>query len=174
MRDSREILTLRHAGLGDAALLRRWDEQPHVLASDPNDEWNWKIELTRTHDWREQLLAEIDGRPIGFIQIIDPAREDSHYWGNVPPNLRAIDIWIGEPTDLGRGYGTRMMRAALERCFAASEVTAALIDPLESNVGARRFYERLGFIPDGPRRFGEDHCMVYRLTRADWLDGLDR
>jgi aminoglycoside 6'-N-acetyltransferase len=164
-----EKLTLRSARPGDAPLLRRWDDQPHVLASDPNDEWNWEVELTRAHDWREQLIAEIDGRPVGFLQIIDPAREDSHYWGDAPPDLRAIDIWIGEPTDLGRGYGTRMMHAALERCFASPDVSAVVIDPLESNVRARRFYERLGFVREGPRRFGDDECMVYRLTRADWL-----
>jgi ribosomal protein S18 acetylase RimI-like enzyme len=59
--------------------------------------------------------------------------------------LRAIDIWIGEAADLGRGYGTRMMRHALERCFADPAVKAVLIDPLASNTRARRFYERLGF-----------------------------
>ena len=51
------------------------------------------------------------------IQIIDPALEESHYWGDVPENLRAIDIWIGEETDLGKGYGTQMMQLALARCF---------------------------------------------------------
>jgi hypothetical protein len=36
---------------------------------------------------------------------------------------------------------------------------------------ALRFYERLGFKPIGPRRFGEDECMVYRLERASWHRG---
>lgn len=56
--------------------------------------------------------------PIGFIQIIDPAREDSHYWGDCPTGLRAIDIWIGEEAYLGQGFGTDMMRLAIDRCFA--------------------------------------------------------
>ncbi len=46
----------------------------------------------RTPDWRSQLIAEIEGRPIGYIQTIDPAREEDHYWGKVPTNLHAIDI----------------------------------------------------------------------------------
>lgn len=62
--------------------------------------------------------------PIGFIQIIDPVREESHYWGDVAENLRAIDIWIGAETDLGKGYGTKMMQLALVRCFADLSVTA--------------------------------------------------
>ena len=107
----------------------------------------------------------MDGRPIGFVQIIDPALEEDHYWGDVPPGLRALDIWIGEAADLGKGYGTEMMREACARCFAEAAVTAILIDPLASNVRAHRFYERLGFRFVERRRFGEDDCCVYRLDR---------
>ena len=160
------MIHLRRATLRDAELLRRWDEQPHVLASDPNDEWGWEVELARDPDWREQWIAEEGGRPIGFLQIIDPAREETRYWGDVPPGLRAIDIWIGDAADLGKGYGTEMMRLALARCFAEPSVSAVLVDPLESNVRAHRFYERLGFRFVERRRFGEDDCCVYRLERG--------
>jgi aminoglycoside 6'-N-acetyltransferase len=102
------------------------------------------------------------------MQIIDPAREDSHYWGDVAEDIRAIDIWIGEETDLGKGYGTKMMQLAISRCFADSSVTAILIDPLASNTRAHRFYERLGFQFLEHRRFGEDECFVYRLSRENW------
>lgn len=161
-------ITLRDANLNDLLLLQHWDNQPHNIASDPNDDWNWQEELGHRPDWREQLVAELDGRPLGFIQIIDPAREESHYWGNVPANLRAIDIWIGEKEDLGQGYGTVMMKLALERCFADNNVTAILIDPLETNVKAHRFYERFGFTFIDKRTFGEDHCFVYQLERKAW------
>ena len=160
-------VTLRPATLGDLELLRHWDEQPHTVASDPDDDWGWETELARKPPWREQLIAEVDGRPVGFLQIIDPAEEDSHYWGDAPPNLRAIDIWIGEASDLNRGYGTAMMKQAIARCFAAPEVTAILIDPLASNTAAHRFYERLGFRFVDRRQFGGDDCFVYRLERDD-------
>lgn len=161
-------ITLRPATLSDVGLLRSWDEQPQVVAADPNDDWSWEVELARTPTWREQLVAELNDRPIGFIQIIDPAQEDSHYWGDVPANLRAIDIWIGEAAELGKGYGTTMMRLALARCFADPLVTTVLIDPLTNNTRAHRFYERLGFKFLEHRRFGDDDCSVYRLDRADW------
>ena len=102
------------------------------------------------------------------MQIIDPAGEPTRYWGDCERNLRAIDIWIGEPDCLGQGLGTQMMTQAIERCFAAPEVTAILIDPLETNTDAQRFYRRLGFEEVGPRRFGDDDCTVMRLTRAGW------
>jgi aminoglycoside 6'-N-acetyltransferase len=158
---------LRPATPADAPLLRRWDEAPHVVASDPNDDWGWETELARSPDWREQLVAEVDGRPIGFVQIIDPAREDGRYWGEIGDNLRAIDLWIGDAANLGRGYGTRIMQLALERCFADPAVRAVLIDPLASNTAAHRFYERLGFRFVERRRFGADDYFVYRLERSE-------
>lgn len=159
---------LRPATPIDLDLLRRWDEAPHVIAADPHDDWNWEVELARNPEWREQLVAEVDDVPIGFVQIIDPAREDSHYWGDCPDSLRAIDIWIGEAGRLGRGFGTRMMTAAIERCFEHPSVQAILIDPLASNARARRFYERLGFRFVEVRRFGDDDCAVYGLDRVSW------
>ena len=103
------------------------------------------------------------------MQIIDPAREATHYWGAVARNLRAIDIWIGEPTYLGRGLGTRMMRWAVARCFAETQVTAVLVDPLARNTRAHRFYRRLGFRFSERRRFDDvSDCCVFRLDRASW------
>ena len=161
-------MNLRSATLADAALLRHWDQQPHVRASDPNDDWAWEVELGKVHDWREQLIAELDGHPIGFIQIIDPAREESRYWGDAPPDLRAIDIWIGEERDLGKGYGTQMMHLALDRCFADPTVTAVLIYPLASNTRAHRFYVRLGFQLVERRQFCQDACFVYWSARTEY------
>jgi aminoglycoside 6'-N-acetyltransferase len=163
-----EKIRLRAAQVDDIPLLTHWDEQPHVIESDPNDDWNWEFELARDPEWREQLVAEADGVPIGFVQIIDPAREDTHYWGECPPNLRAIDIWIGEASYIGRGVGTRIMQLAIERCFSDPSVGAIVIDPLESNTRARRFYEKIGFTFVDIRRFGEDVCAVYCLDREEW------
>jgi aminoglycoside 6'-N-acetyltransferase len=161
-------MRLRTATLCDLELLRRWDEQP-LVACDPNGDWGWEVELDRSPAGREQLIAELKGRPIGFVQIIDPALEDSRYWGEVDAPLRAIDIWIGERDDLRRGYGSEIMRLALARCFADPAVEAVLVDPLASNVRAQRFFERLGFRFVERRRFGADDCFVYRRGRAALL-----
>jgi len=160
---------LRRATSADVATLAAWDAQPHVIAATGDDDvQDWAVEVTRTDDWQEILVAELDSRPVGVVQIIDPLREESHYWGACAPDLRAMDIWIGDAADLGLGYGTQMMREACSRCFAPAAVSAILIDPLESNVDARRFYRRLGFEVVGPRRFGSDDCVVMRLERDRW------
>ena len=160
-------MRLRAITPADLELLRHWDQQPHT-PTDPIMGWGWETELDRSLEWREQFIAEIGGRPIGFIQILDPLNDEEHYWGGTEPNLLAIDIWIGEASDLGKGYGTKMMALAIERCFSDSAVTAILIDPLASNHAAHRFYERLGFRPAGRRVFGEDDCLILRFERSDW------
>ena len=160
------MLELRPALPDDAPVLCDWDSQPHVIAaSGDDDSIDWATELTREVDWKWDFIAQIDGRPIGVIQIIDPAVEESHYWGSVEPDLRAIDIWIGPPADLGCGHGTKMMQLALDFCFASPGVRAVLIDPLSTNVRARRFYERLGFALVEYRTFGSDACAIYRFDR---------
>lgn len=158
-------ILLRTATPNDLELLQHWDQQPHVIASDPDDDWQWETELNRRPPWREQLIAELQSRPIGFIQIIDPALEESHYWGDVASGLRAIDIWIGEANDLGKGFGTEMMRLALARCFSAPEVHAVIVDPLNTNTRAHRFHERLGFQRTDRRNLGGSDCLVFRLNR---------
>jgi len=136
-----------------------------VIDCDPDDDWNWEKELNQNPEWREQLIAEIDGEPIGFVQIIDPLLEVSHYWGCCEPNKRAIDIWIGEEHNLNKGYGTKMMKLAIEKCFENELVTGILIDPLKSNTKAHRFYERLGFEFVEERDFDGTACIVYELKR---------
>lgn len=162
-------MLLRRATLSDLSLLRRWNRNAHVVAATGGgDCWDWDEMLRCDPDWQEILIAETGGRPVGMMQIIDPAREEDHYWGDVEENLRAIDIWLGEPADLGRGLGTQMMRLALERCFADPTVRAVVVDPLADNVRVHTFYRRLGFREVGRRTFGTDDCLVLRLERADW------
>lgn len=163
-------VTLRPATLADAPLLRRWEREPHLIATLGDDDWQWETELGRDLPWRASLIAEVGGHPIGFLEIIDPAADEEQYWGDCGPGLRAVDIWVGDPGSLGRGLGTEMMTLALDRCFAAPDVTAVVIDPLFGNVAARRFYERLGFAFVERRWFGDDDTAVYRLERAVWAE----
>ena len=159
-------MELRRATPDDVAILEYWDTLPHVIeAGGAWDSFDWATEIPRELAWRELLIAEVDGRPIGMLQIIDPAEEEDHYWGNIAPGHRAIDIWIGEPDCLGRGYGTTMMQMALERCFSDPGVHSIVIDPLAANTRAIGFYERLGFRQVERRFFGEDDCVVLRLER---------
>lgn len=159
------MITLREATIADLELLQYWDTKQHVIDSDPEDDWNWETELKRQPTWRKQFIAEVDMRPIGFIQIIDPYEEETKYWGEVPPNKRAIDIWIGEEMDLNKGYGTKMMELAIDICFSDPAVDGILVDPLKTNTKAHRFYKRLGFTFKEEREFGGTPSFVFELKK---------
>lgn len=166
-RPAADNLRLRPAKPDDLERLLRWHKDPEVSRSLIDSDWGWARELHRHPPWREWLIAEVDGRPIGFMQIIDPKLEETQYWGCMDAGYRAFDIWIGEPDARDQGYGARMMQLAIERTFADPDVHTILVDPLESNTRAHRFYERLGFEYVVCRRFGDDCCSVYRLRRPD-------
>ena len=167
---------LRPATLADVTVLESWDREPHVIVcttDDPEAETafdgiDWPHEIASSSPVSFYLIAEAEGHPIGAMQVCDPHLEPTHYWGEIEPGLRALDIWIGPKAALNRGYGTRMMTLALEACFADPDVTAIVIDPLASNTDAHRFYDRLGFEVVGRRLFGEDDCLVHRLERVTW------
>ncbi|WP_027419607.1 GNAT family N-acetyltransferase [Crocinitomix catalasitica] len=159
------MITLRTANLDDLDLLKYWDTKQHIIDCDPDEDWDWEVQLPFFPPWREQLMAELDGEPIGFIQIIDPYLEETQYWGDVPPNKRAIDIWIGEESNLNMGYGTMMMKLAIDACFKNEAITGILIDPLKSNLKAHRFYERMGFQFIEERKFGDSDCFIFELKR---------
>ena len=40
------------------------------------------------------------------VKLCAPLNTYPHYWGEVPENLRAVDLWIWNESDLGKGYGT--------------------------------------------------------------------
>ena len=157
-------LRLRPATIADVPILERWDEDPAVRASDPEDWWDWTEELRDPGAWVEHFVAELQGRPIGFVQLLDAGREPTNYWGDdIPPGTWAIDIWIGDAEDRGQGFGTRMMALSLDRCFGIHRAQEILVDPLVSNRAAHRFYRACGFEEVEERTFGTDRCLVHRL-----------
>lgn len=172
-------LTIRQAVLDHVPHLARWDRDPDVIACDGAEAdadaasaaAYWAEEIAANSHVSCHYVAEVNSRPIGAMQVIDPHLEPSHYWGDIDPNLRAIDIWIGAPEDRNQGHGAAMMRAIIAACFADPAVTAIIIDPLATNTNAIRFYQRLGFRSAGQRRFNDDDCLVHMLTRADWREG---
>jgi aminoglycoside 6'-N-acetyltransferase len=170
------MIFLRLAKKSDIPILEYWDKQQHVIDchSDSGDyeshDWTWEQELKQNPDYFNTYIAEntIQEKtiPIGVVQIIDPFHEESHYWGEVEENLRAIDIWIGEAKNLNMGYGTEMMRLAINICFKNPKVKAIIIDPLASNTRAINFYLKFGFKFVRFKTFGEDYCAVHRLDRG--------
>ena len=168
---------IRAATIEDAGQLCQWDEKPHVQASISTSgtqsfDVDWEDELSARSDGTEFFIAEVGNVAIGALQIIDPAKERTHYWGPVAFDLRAIDIWIGEESYLGQGHGTHMMSWAIEHCFQPAHVQMIVIDPLSNNPRAHKFYRSFGFEFAGRRQFdAESDCFLFQLTRVSWESG---
>lgn len=165
------MVQLRPMRLPDVELIVRWDEDPVVRAAIGGagaDWYDWPVELAREVSWRELLIAEADGRPIGFVQLTDAANEENGYWSRPPEGSWAIDIWLGHETDRGRGLGSQVMAAAVERTFDRHGATSILIDPLRSNQRAIAFYRRLGFIEVSDESYlDDDDCLVMERRRSE-------
>ena len=117
------MITLRPATPADSALLRAWDEQEHVIAGHTDADWGWETELARSPDWREQLIIETDRVPIGFVQIIDPARELVRELKAVGGDLKTLRLAL---TGRDRGPELAALLEALPKEETLRRVDAAL------------------------------------------------
>lgn len=164
---SGSMVELRQMRIDDVELLAAWDHDADVAAAlgGPGAKWyDWPTELAREVAWRELLIAEENGRPVGFVQLTDAREEESHYWGDdVSGDVWAIDIWLGSPTDRGRGLGSQLMRLACERCFDRHGAKSVLVDPKTTNQRAITFYRKLGFRPVSERYLDGEDSFVMRL-----------
>lgn len=95
-------------------------------------------------EWRGCLLDRVnfvalDGaRPIGLVSGIA---------GREPDRAALISMWVA-PSHRRRGLGERLVREVVS--WAAGEGYSSLgLSVVDDNLGARAFYERIGFAPTG-------------------------
>ena len=106
--------------------------------------------------WFEHMLADQgkggyffvaclleDDRPFGTIGLFDL---------DLPNGSAGLGISIGAPEDRGRGLGTDMLRALLAFGFGMLRLERIWLDVYDMNPGARRVYERVGFVLEGTLR----------------------
>ena len=98
-------------------------------------EWNeaWQRDHFDSHFLPDTIsLIYCEETPVGMLELRD--RPDSLYVAN----LKVMPSWQS------RGLGQSVMHEVLRR--AAAEHRSVTLQVLEANVGARRLYERLGFV----------------------------
>lgn len=162
------VVRMRPARTEDAVVLRRWEKAPHLAGLLGDGDWMWEQSLANPHPSHTPFIAEVGGKPVGFLELLDTETDPERYWGGLPSGYVAIDLWIGDAAYLGKGVGREMMRQALERCFARAGIHTVLVDPLISNTASHRFYERCGFTYLGDRLFDDDACRVFGISRDQW------
>jgi ribosomal protein S18 acetylase RimI-like enzyme len=103
----------------------------------------WKSNLARPGPAKVSV-AEINGEITGFCSY-GPTRDKE------PPDAAEIYSINIRPDSWGRGAGRALCAHALREA-AAREHTVMTLWVLKENERARRFYERLGYQPDGAEK----------------------
>lgn len=116
-------------------------------------------------------IAYDDEVPFGFLMTSEINFEnDSFYAKYLTSSSKAItlDVLIGNPSYLGKGYGQLMIREIIHQKFF--DVTDVFIDPEINNLKAIHVYEKAGFcklkefIPDWDP---STPCMLMQLKMRD-------
>jgi ribosomal protein S18 acetylase RimI-like enzyme len=112
------------------------------------DEW-WRVRRARYAAWLADeeesfvLLAEIDGRAIGYAFVTIHGEDDSHETGERFAELQSLAVL---PSHRGVGIGTRLLHQVYREVRAIG-VEEMVIGVLATNEPALRLYEREGFRP---------------------------
>jgi len=107
------------------------------------------------------FIAMLGDEPIGYAQSYVALGAGDGWWEEeTDPGVRGIDQSLGRPELLGRGFGTQLVTALVERLFADPAVSRIQTDPSPANLRAIRCYEKAGFrrlrtivTPDGPAAY---------------------
>jgi aminoglycoside 6'-N-acetyltransferase len=174
------MITWRRLREEDFPLLSRWLAQPHVARW-----WNHETSLdaverdfgpsARGEEPNEDWLAILDGKPLGLVQrsrLIDYPEDLAEFAAivTVPDNALTIDYLIGEPDQVGRGLGSRMIREMVGRSrLDHPEAEAVLVAVVAANRASWRALEKAGanrvgagdMAPDNP--IDEPLHFIYRF-----------
>lgn len=175
-------VTLRLMTEQDLPMLHDWLNRPHIV------EW-WGGEEARPtlaevqQEYLPSALAKesvtpyiamLDNEPMGYAQSYVALGSGNGWWEEeTDPGVRGIDQSLADPSQLGKGLGTKLVRALVEMLFNDPEVTKIQTDPSPDNLRAIRCYEKAGFVPqqtintpDGPAVYMVQTRRAFELARG--------
>ena len=173
-------VTFRPLREEDLPMLQAWIGRAHVREWWAGDEPQMSPEEFRAHYLPRVMAGEnvapfiamVDGRPIGYAQWYVAMGSGDGWWEHITdPGVRGIDQFLCEAADLGKGLGTRMVKAMVAMLFSDPGVTRIQTDPDPRNARAIRCYEKAGFHAAGTivTPDGEALYMVQDRPESDIL-----
>jgi AacA4 family aminoglycoside N(6')-acetyltransferase len=163
-------------------MLHDWLNRPHIVQWWGGDEARPTLDEVRKH-YLPSVLAEESvtpyiamqrEEPIGYAQSYVVLGSGDGWWENeADPGVRGIDQSLADPSQLGKGLGTKLVQALVEMLFTDPEVTRIQTDPSPTNLRAIRCYEKAGFVqlrtiatPDGPAVYMVQTRQSFERARA--------
>lgn len=136
------------------------------ISSEMEERWfDQMLEHQGKDRWFFVICRRTDDRPVGSIDL---------HAVDLRNGSASLGIVIGDPIDTGEGYGTAALRALLGFGFGQLRLERIELDVYDYNEGARRVYERIGFVLEGTLRhalyrdgaFHDIHRMA--ILRDEW------
>jgi aminoglycoside 6'-N-acetyltransferase len=176
------MITWRRLAEPDFPLLKHWLEQPHVARW-----WNHETSdeavlrdfgaATRGEEPSEDLLAFLDDHPLGLVQRCRLADYPEYLAElaaitEVPHETMTIDYLIGDGQQVGRGFGTQMIKSIVQTTWSDHPATGSIIVAVSAaNRASWRALEKAGLRrvaegdlkPDNPADNGTHY--LYRIDR---------
>lgn len=153
----------------DAAIVAEWRRRPHVARWWGDPESADEIRATYLRPDRDAVRAYLafDGdEPVGFCQVYRAVEAGDGWWPDeTDPGVVGIDVFLADPMRLGRGLGTRMVRALIDLLFSDQSVTRVQTDPSPGNARAIRCFERAGFTPRGIVSTPDGDALLMTIDR---------
>ncbi len=147
--DWRTWRSMRRAALADApeafgSSLAEWSG-----AGDTEERWRARLVAVSYN-----VLAELDGSPVGMVSATSPAHGD----------MELLSMWVA-PEGRGRGVGDALVTWVRERARQAG-ATRVLLDVRAANSHAITLYERNGFCDIGAASEPGDPRPERRMAAA--------
>lgn len=160
-------------------LFYEWLQKPHVKTWwDPDMNWTPELLQEKYSSYAEgyyfengikkplqAFMVDIDNKPAAYIQLYD-IRNYPGAEGILEDDTRdactGLDIFIGDETFLGKGYGTIILKTILSQ-HVSPQFDACYVDPDKQNLQAIRAYEKAGFRV--LREAGQNFWMMWSKTQ---------
>ena len=115
--------------------------------------WTERLLRPAARSQQEHLVAVVDGR-VCAMSTIGPYRPSPHETGGRIDPAAAGELWMlnAHPTVWGTGVARYLIDAAVARLGSTHPHCDAALWVLEGNARGRRFYEKVGWQPDGARK----------------------
>lgn len=154
----------------DLPLILKWFALPHVVdwwhESGDLDSVAAKYRSKLSGGQRDQFLICIAGQKIGYIQWYDAA-SDPLWKGLYQAGTYGIDMVIGEPSFIGKGYGTRVLDQFIKEHLLPLKPVKIIVDPEIGNLRAIRCYEKVGFLKT---REWDEQCDDGRVVKVQLME----
>lgn len=156
----------------DIDLLINWFKQPHVAqwwqaesklsAVVIREKYEQKLKIPG----QESFIIYSNTHAIGYIQCYDALQCDFDRWSDQPIGTWGIDLFIGEPSLVGKGLGSAIIKKFKAQLFACPGVTKVIADPDAANIRAIRCFEKADFINSGNRTTPDGLVVLMEFSKS--------